>query len=234
MHEMCYLVLWGTFHARREPRDYIDDEDLLRFGKATRLLYHNPQELEGRMTRHVNQQGLSSRNAKILRMFHEDAFQPKLFARFPYELQVMIVDLIRHCWYLTVIGENRQWFKRWQESKSWRQPAVIGLKSYIWVYKISYRGSFYVSRLSDGLLNLPGQFREVCMKLSNELRQVVLSMDHVGIRKIQLVTQGSKPLSDGSPWYKSIGCLGVKVGYHSGFWSKSWARRYLLGNSPNL
>lgn len=33
---------------------------------------------------------------------------------------------------------------------------------------------------------------------------------------------------------QSIGCLGVKVGYHGGFWSKSWARRYLLGNSPNL
>lgn len=135
------------------------------------------------MTRHLNQQGLSSRYAKILRMFHEDTFQLKLFARFPYELQLMIVDLIGPCWYLTVIDETRQWFKCWQESKSWRQPAVVSLKSYIWVYKIPYRCSFYVSRLSDGLLNLPGQFREVCMKLSNELRQVVLSMDRVGIRK---------------------------------------------------
>jgi hypothetical protein len=94
------------------------------------------------------------------------------------------------------------------------------------------RGVLYVTELSKRRLYPLTEFGERCMKTTVNLRQIVLSMDSIGIRRIQLVAQDSEPTSDGSPWYKvldvSISKSDIIVDYGG-----SLSGRYVLSCSSN-
>lgn len=67
-----------------------------------------------------------------------------------------------------------------------------------------------MTRLSEKQLELRSNLEERRIELPNKLKQIVLSMDCVGVREIQPVSQYSKPVPDGSPWYKILDVLGPK------------------------
>lgn len=232
MHQMCTRVFQCSIWGLNMPFSY---NDILRFAKASKLLYPNPQELEGRRTRLSNLEGLAKRSSTKISSRYQEAFRHDLFARFPTEIRLMIVDLIGPCWYLTIVGETCRLFKVWLRIRHQKQCAQLKVQvpGYIWVYTIIYRGVRYVARLSEKQLKLPSDLEERRMELPNKLKQIVLSMDCVGICQIQLVSQDSKPVSDGSPWYKILDVSGPKLDMRVDC-EVSLRDEYPLYNTPNF
>lgn len=100
MHEICYKVFQYSILDFNMP---LSCNDILRFAKASKLLYPNPHELEGRRTSLSNLEGLAKRISTKISSLYQEPFRHDLFTRFPAEIKLMIVDLIGPCWYLTTI-----------------------------------------------------------------------------------------------------------------------------------
>lgn len=197
LHGVCYRIFKGSFETNLEPTL----PELQEFAEANRLIYNDLQELGGHREISSVLEGLFSNYTEVVL---QNIFRQDLLAQLPAEVIIMIAKLTAPCWYLTVLGETRRSFELWRMVGQQKQYKNLNLTNEIWVSTIRYRGISYVMRLSSEPLKVSKAFHERRVKLPSALKQIVLSMDCIGIRRIQWLEQKSLPAPDGSPWYKIL------------------------------
>lgn len=145
-------------------------------------------------------EGLTS---KYTREIMHDCFRQDLFGQLPLEIRIMISELIAPCWYLVVLGETRRLIERLRDDHE-TQSTQLRLRPDMWMSRINYRGTSYVARLSDKSLESTAASAQYHINLPSNIRKIVLSVNCMGVRKIQFVDHNSNPRSDGSPWYEVL------------------------------
>lgn len=193
-HRTCFKLLEKTYDPSAKPTI----EELGRFANATKRIYR-PQYQE-REEAASALEGLFSKHTKAI--IH-DSFSQDLLRRLPTELEYPIAKYTAPCWFLIVLGETRRLIEFFRNNRE-VQCRQFSLEKEIWISKIYYRGNFYVTRLdnrSPRAVDTSGQYR---IELPSRLRKIILSTDSIGLRKIQLLDDASKLLSDGSPWYEIL------------------------------
>lgn len=135
----------------------------------------------------------------------ENSFRLESFNQLPVELQFIILDFVGPCWYLIVLGETRRLVEQLRNAHE-SQPEQLSLARDIYISRTTYQGNSYISRMSNTplesrLLDIPNQQH---LKLPDHIRKVILSKDHVGLRRVQFVDQNSDPSPDESPWYEVL------------------------------
>ena len=191
-HALCHGVLVNSYKPGERPTL----DDLGRFADAVRPSYECPNDKREEIT--TTLEGLFS---EYSRKFTEPVFGQNSFVRLPAEIGLMIADLIAPCWYLNVLGESRRLLDQLRahhEPRSWQ----LKLTQNIWILQTTYRGINYVSRLSGTQLIPTPTARVYCRKVPDTIVKIVVSLDSIGLRGIQLLDNTSNPKPDGSPWYE--------------------------------
>ncbi|PLB54407.1 hypothetical protein P170DRAFT_469873 [Aspergillus steynii IBT 23096] len=192
VHPACYDILRNNY----EPATMPTLEDLKRLADATKPLY-NCQHKEHRETESVTEGLFSNHTREII----QDSFRQDLLAQLPVEIITMISELLTPCWYLTVLGEARRLIEHLRD-KGGTQSKQLSLAPEMWMSRITYRGTSYVTQLSGKPLESTGPSEQRHIKLPDNISTIILSVDCIGTRGIQFVDQKSDPTYDGSPWYE--------------------------------
>lgn len=108
-------------------------------------------------------------------------FKQDLLQRLPAELQLMIMEFVNPCCCLILLGETRRLIDLLRNYCNPRER----------ITSTKYQGISYLSRVSPEQVQIPAR-----------VRRVIFSVDHIGIRRIQSLSQNSNPSPDGSPWYE--------------------------------
>ncbi|KAL3480877.1 hypothetical protein BJX99DRAFT_272570 [Aspergillus californicus] len=120
------------------------------------------------------------------------AFKQELFERLPTEIQFIIADFMDPLSYLIVLGESRRLFEELRNTTI-KQRERIGLTNRI-----------YILRVINTPFELPKSSSQQCMEIPSETDRIVLSVDHIGVRRLQILNPTAAPVTDGSPWYETI------------------------------
>ncbi|KAL5360702.1 hypothetical protein BJX96DRAFT_165361 [Aspergillus floccosus] len=185
-HPPCYSVLADSYHGSEEPTI----EEFERLAVAIRPVYMSVnktcQEIASTL------EGLLSDQTKHI------------------ILMTMIAECIAPCWYLTVLGETRRLIEYLRTNHDTQSPQ-LSLTRQLWISKINYQGISYVARLSSKPLQQTGASYH--MRLPSNIRRMVLSVDDIGLRRIQFVDHDTDPVPDGSPWYEilEVDCPDLKA-----------------------
>lgn len=100
----------------------------------------------------------------------------------------------------------------------------------LWISEINYQGTSYVARLNHKPLQQTGASYH--MRLPSNVRKVILSVDGIGLRRIQFIDHDSDPVPDGSPWYEvlEVDCPDLKACVNCDV-KFSMANKYAKSNS---
>ncbi|PGH15194.1 hypothetical protein AJ79_02559 [Helicocarpus griseus UAMH5409] len=179
------------------------------FGDATKPAY-NPVDKDRRDSPFVLE-GLASTYTEAVM---NDCFKQTLFKQLPPELQLAVSRFIGPCWYLIVLGETHHLIEQMQKNHSIQRTQLTPSQN-IYLTRTIYQGESYTSEINATPLELHGQgsLEQESITLTAVITKVVMSTDHVGIRRIQLLGKDSQPSPDDSPWYEIIQSPGI----HSGF-----------------
>ncbi|EFR02052.1 hypothetical protein MGYG_05055 [Nannizzia gypsea CBS 118893] len=195
MHKLCFDLL----RASNKPNEPTL-EDLRRFATVTKPMYKflRRNDTDSASSR----EGLFSRHARPI---VENTLRIELFERLPAEIQDIIYSYIGSCWYLIVLGESCRLIEELR-SRHESPCKQLSLNKEVYISRIPYQGNFYISTISNEQPEPPldGWSLE-CLNIPDGLNKIVVSTDHIGVRGIQFVVDGSAPpRSDGSPWYDFI------------------------------
>ncbi|PYI02015.1 hypothetical protein BO78DRAFT_326207 [Aspergillus sclerotiicarbonarius CBS 121057] len=193
-HPACYEILEATY----EPSEKLTSEELGRFAAATRPSYE-PCHAKGGEVASVLEGLLSKYTTPIL----QGSFDQNLYERLPLELRVMIAELIGPCWYLTVLGESRRLIEHLRQPQE-SQCMQLDLTRDIWMSRINYRGISYVACISNQPLESTVTSARPHIKPPGTISKIVLSMDGIGLRGVQVLGPNSSPASDRSPWFEIL------------------------------
>jgi hypothetical protein len=195
-HEQCYNTLEDSYKTSEKPTF----DDLRKFADAVKPLY-KPQDKEQRDAASVRE-GLFSRYTQHVM---ENSFRQELLGQLPAEVQAIILDFISPCWYLIVLGETRRLIEQLRNVAETR-CGRFSLAQEIYITRTKYQGISYISGISNTPLEsrLLGISDRLRLKLPAHVRKIVLSVDHIGVRRVQFMDQNSDPSPDGSPWYEII------------------------------
>ncbi|KAE8143712.1 hypothetical protein BDV38DRAFT_231964 [Aspergillus pseudotamarii] len=191
-HAACYNVLEKSYEPSKKPTF----EDLGRFADATRPTYKSQNKKHEETASTL--EGLFSRYTKDI---IQDSFSQSLLAQLPAEIRIIICGLITPCWYLIVLGETRRLIELLRNN-SIPQYTQLRLAQEIWMARIIYHGTSYITRLSEKPVESIGNSYECHIKLPSDINRIIVSFDSIGVHGIQFLEHGSNPISDGSPWYE--------------------------------
>lgn len=141
----------------------------------------------------------------------------------------MVAGCIAPCWYLTVLGETRRLFECIPTNHDTRVRRSAWHESCGYP-EINYQGTSYVARLNHKPLQQTGASYH--MRLPSNIRRVILSVDGIGLRRIQFIDHDSDPVPDGSPWYEvlEVDCPDLKACVNCDV-EFSMANKYAKSNS---
>lgn len=198
-HRLCYEIL-GSSYPTTERRRIL--EYIYQFNSATKPLYE-PSDREKRDRASILE-GLFS--SSLIAHILKDSFKLELLRGFPGEILDMILDFIGPCSYLIVLGESRRLI---DEMLRRPNPASerVDLSKDIFISRIKYQGISYISRVSNISCKEAWEMdaaEEVITSPHDTIDRLVVSTDHMGVHKYQLLQQGSNISPGGSPWYQSI------------------------------
>lgn len=199
-------------------------DNLQKFADAVKPLY-KPQDKEQRDTASIRE-GLFSR---YTRHIMENSFRQELLGQLPAEIQAIISDFIGPCWYLIVLGETRRLIEQLQNVTG-SQCKRFSFAQEIYITRTKYQGIFYISRISSMPLKsqLLGVSDRLRLKLPAHIRKIVLSVDHIGVHRVQFVDQNSDPSPDGSPWYEILDVPSSHVEAHVSFDVGLYVSQYIV------
>ncbi|RAL04253.1 uncharacterized protein BO80DRAFT_491448 [Aspergillus ibericus CBS 121593] len=193
-HPACYEILEATYEPSGKPTM----EELGKLAAATRPRYES-RHAKGGEVASVLEGLLSKYTTRIL----QESFDQDLLRRLPLEIRVMIAELIGPCWYLTVLGESRRLIEHLRQPTD-SQCMQLDLTRDIWISRINYRGSFYVARISNTPLKSTVPSGQSHIQPPSTISKVVLSIDGIGLRGLQVLDPYSSPTSDRSPWFEIL------------------------------
>ncbi|KAE8338391.1 hypothetical protein BDV24DRAFT_176815 [Aspergillus arachidicola] len=193
-HFDCYDILKESYTAGEKPTL----EDLQRFAVAVRPLY-KPQNKDSIDTASTQEGLLCCFTSDILK----DGFTQELFRQFPMEIQAMVLEFLGPCWYLIVLGETRCLLGQ-MRNDGLTQCERLNLTKGLYIGRTRYQGNSYISTISNKSLRLPSTYDLQHIKPPTYTKKIVLSIDQVGIRRLQFLERDSKPLPDGGPWYEIL------------------------------
>lgn len=131
-------------------------------------------------------------------------FKQELFLRSPREIQQIILHSIGPCWYLIILGETRRLIEYLRAAYG-DLCGRFSLDRDIYITQLEYQGAWYISRISNSPAAQSqlgvATYQRFLTPLSS-ICKIVLSVGHIGVRRIQLLGQDSDPLPDRSPWYE--------------------------------
>ncbi|KAE8329191.1 hypothetical protein BDV39DRAFT_191412 [Aspergillus sergii] len=233
-HLDCYDILKDSYTTGWWPTL----KDLQRFAAAVRPLYK--PENKGNINVASTQEGLLCRSTRNIL---KDGFTQELFRRFPTEIQDKILEFLGPCWYLIVLGETRRLIEQMRNDYLF-QSQQLNLTKGLYIGRTKYQGNSYISTISNEPLRVPSTYDQQYIKSPTYTKKVILSFDHVGIRRLQFLEQGSKPLPDGAPWYEirettdchfnaSISWSGLFV-RRIKFFAEGWDKTLRIWSSPEV
>ncbi|KAM5434619.1 hypothetical protein MferCBS31731_006721 [Microsporum ferrugineum] len=194
-HKLCFDLLRGSYKSNKPTLD-----DLRKFGDAVKPLY-KPLDREN-IDIASSWEGLFSCHTRTI---IESSFRLNLLKSLPVEIQIMILDFIGPCWYLIVLGETRRLIEVLRNPRK-SQCERLSLTKEVYITRITYQGNSYITNIS----NIPLESQSLdtstqeCLKLPTQVKSLIISTDHVGVRRLQFVDEISHPSADESPWYEII------------------------------
>ncbi|EFR03108.1 hypothetical protein MGYG_06103 [Nannizzia gypsea CBS 118893] len=196
-HILCFGLLKSSYGVAKPTLD-----DIRRFGNAVKPLYR-PLDQEYIDTA-SSWEGLYSQHTRIIL---ESSFRRELLERLPVEIQAMISRFIGPCWYLIVLGETRRLIEVLRNFRQCQLERLNLTKSKeIYISSIMYQGISYITNITN-VLPLPwsqGTSGQKNVKLPAQVKSLVLSVDHIGVRSLQFVDEKPHPSADESPWYQTV------------------------------
>ncbi|KAM5434494.1 hypothetical protein McanCB56680_001823 [Microsporum canis] len=194
-HKLCFDLLRGSYKSNKPTLD-----DLRKFGDAVKPLY-KPLDREN-IDIASSWEGLFSCHTRTI---IESSFRLNLLKSLPVEIQIMISDFIGPCWYLIVLGETRRLIEVLRNPRK-SQCERLSLTKEVYITRITYQGNSYITNIS----NIPLESQSLdtstqeCLKLPTQVKSLIISTDHIGVRRLQFVDGTSHPSADESPWYEII------------------------------
>ncbi|PYH88390.1 hypothetical protein BO71DRAFT_140951 [Aspergillus ellipticus CBS 707.79] len=206
-HKSCYQILMASYKKSKRP----SLEIFRSFAAAVEPLHTpaNPFLADTAST----WEGLVSHSTKRIMA---GIFRQELFMRLPVEIQSMIVDRISPCRYLIVLGETRRLIEQLRNVGWIECELVLNLKQTVYVTKTKYQGNLYISGVSNSPLEAVDVDQER-LELPICIEKIILSVDHIGVRRLQFLDHNTVPSSDDSPWYEIVDIQDSDVVVHVRF-----------------
>ncbi|KAL4808050.1 hypothetical protein BDV18DRAFT_158168 [Aspergillus unguis] len=211
LHSDCYCILRSRYEDDEKPKA----EELKSLAEAIKSRY--PRDTRNGDMPAVRE-GLHSIYARPI--LH-DTFKQDLLMRFPMEITSMITEFIGPLWYLIVLGETRRLLQTLRRNINLPQSNRISLTEPLHCLYVNYQGQAYVSRICKTAVKDSHPLLQEGFKAAPATRKIVLSVDDIGVRRMQFLDQTTKATTDGSPWYQTIdvpeSVSDIDVGYNSLF-----------------
>ncbi|RAQ40597.1 hypothetical protein AFGD_008993 [Aspergillus flavus] len=119
------------------------------------------------------------------------------------EIQTMILEFLGPCWYLIVLGETGRLLEQMRNDHP-NQCERLNLAKELYIGRTKYQGKSYISTISNMPLELPSTYDQQHIKPPTYTKRIILSIDHMGIRRLQFLERDSEPLSDGAPCWDGL------------------------------
>ncbi|PWY67610.1 hypothetical protein BO94DRAFT_612015 [Aspergillus sclerotioniger CBS 115572] len=190
-HPICYELLESTDRSSDGPILC----DLGRFAAAIKPTFE-PLSTKHEVVASVLEGLLSEHATNII----QNTFSQDLLRKLPPEILILIAEMIGPCWYLTVLGEHRRLLQHMKQNRN-IQCTQLDLTRDIWMSRIDYRGASYVTGISNSPLESSSTSDVSLIKAPDTNSKIVLSVDGIGLRGLQLLNLNSSPALDQSPWY---------------------------------
>lgn len=116
-------------------------------------------------------------------------------------MQNMILDYLGQCWYLIVLGETRRSIEQLRIYYG-RDCEQLSLTDDIFIPKTDFQGSSYISQISNKPPESPKKGSD-CLQVRQpaNINRIILSVDRIGVRRVQFLESDSNASTDRSPWY---------------------------------
>lgn len=136
------------------------------------------------------------------RRITQDCFRQELLDRLPPAILAIILPFIGPCWYLIVLGESGRLLEQVRNSRG--NVRTISFFRDIYITRIEYQGVSYISRISNTKLPSQVGLSEERLHLPPYTQKMMLSMDHIGIRRLQFLDSETDLSPDDSPWHEIV------------------------------
>lgn len=103
---------------------------------------------------------------------------------------------------MTILAEVRPLFDKLKPAPL--DPEQLSLTKSVFLSRIEYQGRSYLSAIRSKASEKQGKNGQQCIDLPNPVDKIVVSVNQVGVRGVQLLGRNASPAPDGSPWYETI------------------------------
>ena len=198
VHQECLLTL-GVSYQTPNISEPIRIVDVWELAQSIELDY------DSREKQHTTRELCSLREG--LKSTYVEAFFPQeRFFNLPEELQVMILEWIRPCAFIVILGESRRLIdciraRRLLPGRG--EEELLNMSQKIYATRIEFQGNSYLSQLS----NSPLQSSATLMHDGSKVKTVRVLVDHVGILDLQFSHRSSETLEVSArkaPWYQFV------------------------------
>ena len=198
VHETCYEILVSSYDPPLPTWGILALLEMGEFGLATKPFYKPLNQ-----SKHDIASVKAALFSQFTRPILKSCFSQEFLRRFPEEILDMIAEFIGPCQYLIVLGESRRLIDKVRGPSEYND--VLNLSIEIHISRTNYQGISYISRVTNNYFgNLFADNTSSLLRVPPGLKRIVLSSDHIGVRRIQFLEEGSGPSEDGSPWYQTI------------------------------
>ncbi|KAI9704080.1 MAG: hypothetical protein M1836_006941 [Candelina mexicana] len=195
IHQECLITLGATYQTRRnaEPLHILDVWEL---GKSLEPDYEPREKLLAAREHCALREGLRTFYLKAI-------FPQERFLSLPEELQEMIIDMIKPCAPLIVLGQSRRLIDCIRYSQRRENKTALRLSEKIYIRRIEFEGYSYISQIS----NSPLSSDAVVLHDGSTVQTLLILIDHLGVLDIQFFDRGVEELeipTIKAPWYQFL------------------------------
>lgn len=196
-HPSCHEIMKSSYPRAKQHSDldYLHD-----FSDAIKPLY-KPSGKRERDKASV----LEGLESPLVGRILKNTFRQELLRALPEEILDMVLGFIGPCRCLIVLGETRRLLKEIM-GPCGTPDGPVQLSQKIYITRNKYQGVSYISRVRNTSFKELDEMdvKEEVLDPPHDIERLVVSTDHIGVRNIQFLKQGSNLSQDGSSWYENI------------------------------